>query len=345
MLKKSSKMPKWVWPLLAIPVLYFFLSAFFIFISSYTSYRCPGQYNTPSNWSLPKKWGVVNGAERYQNLDPSNWQTPTYQLIKFPSRMPGVQISAWHTMINANSPSIIVVHGIRPNCKSVYESLLISGMLSKAGLNVLNIDLQNHGESTRTSRFIAYGQREYLDILGAYDWLITQGQEPSKIGIVGLSLGAVTTAIAASKETGIGAIWLDSPYADFNKMFCDELNSKYLPCIFSFGVRLLAKTFLGISPDTIKTTNVVNQKDTPAIFLTHGTADKRIPISHAYTFIDAAKNQQKELDIWIVKNSGHLDAMLQYPRLYQQKMVEFFTQHLVSSPEKPKGLMANLVPA
>ncbi|MAV28227.1 MAG: hypothetical protein CMF43_00255 [Legionellales bacterium] len=343
--KKPAKQPMWIWFILFLSALYFILSAIFIFMSSYTTYRCPGQYNTPSNWSLPERWRSEDGTSRYPNLDPSSWQTPNYQLVRFPSRMPNVQISAWHTVINADAPSIIVVHGIRPNCKSVYESLLVSGMLSNAGFNVLNIDLQNYGESTRTSRFIAYGQREYLDVLGAYDWLITQGQKPNKIGIAGLSLGAVTTAIAASKESGIRAIWLDSPYADFNKMFCDELNSKYLPCLFSFGVRWLGQTFLGISPDAIKTTDVLNQKNTPAIYLTHGTADKRIPVSHAYTFIEKAKNQDQKISIWIVENSDHLDAMLEYPRLYQQKMVEFFTQALIVNTQKAQDLVTTVAPA
>ena len=331
MVKKTSNQRLWSWLILIMIASYFLLSAVFIFISSYTTYHCPGKYNTPSKWSLPKKW-TNDETIRYPNLDPADWQAPNYQLVQFPSRMPNVKISAWHTLVSEDAATVIIVHGIRPNCKSAYESLLISGMLSKAGFNVLNIDLQNHGDSTRTSRFIAYGQREYLDILGAYDWLVNRGQNPGKIGVVGLSLGAVTTALAAAKESGIQAIWLDSPYANFNKMFCDELNSKYLPCIFSFGVRILGKTFLGISPDTIKATDVLSQKDTPAIYLTHGTADKRIPISHAETFINTAKMQGKEVDVWIVDNSGHLDAMLHYPRLYQQKMVQFFTDQLVNNP-------------
>ena len=253
----------------------------------------------------------------------SDWQLPHYQSVYFPSRANNVYISGWYTEVNKSAPTVIVVHGIRPNCKSVFESLLVSGMLAKGGLNVLNIDLQNYGDSSKTSRFIAYGQREYLDILGAFDWLVQSGYRPSQIGIAGLSLGAVTTAIAAASDDQIKAIWLDSPYADFHQMFCDELKASYLPCFFSHGVRWMAYTFLGVSPDTIKSTDALTKNPDLHLFLTHGTKDKRIPIKHAYQFMEISREQGSQLETWIVEDNEHLEAMIKHPKVYQKKIVTF----------------------
>ena len=309
--------------------IYFLLSATFIYLASYTDHRCPQKHNTPTQWTLPKRLRKSND-KLYPLLNESDWQVSHYKTVNFPSRSDKVTISGWYTEINKKAPVVIVVHGIRPNCKSNYESLLISAMLAKGKINVLNIDLQNYGDSSKTSKFISYGQKEYLDILGAYDWLRSNGYQSQQIGVAGLSLGAVTGAIAFSQEQGLSAIWLDSPYADFNTMFCYELNSKYLPCFFSHGVRWLAKTFLGVSPDKIKTTDAVINKGERAIFITHGTQDTRIPFSHAESFVQLARQEQALISHWFVDGEEHLNAMLNYPRLYQAKMVAFFKKNLQS---------------
>ncbi len=313
---------------------YLALSWVFIYISAHTNYRCPSTFNTPSNWQLPDRYRNKESGTDKTIAQAKDWQLPHYQSVYFPSRAKNVYISGWYTEINKSAPTVIVVHGIRPNCKSVFESLLVSGMLAKGGLNVLNIDLQNYGDSSKTSRFIAYGQREYLDILGAFDWLVQSGYRPSQIGIAGLSLGAVTTAIAAASEEQIKAVWLDSPYADFNQMFCDELKASYLPCFFSHGVRWMAYTFLGVSPDTIKSTDVLTKNPNLYLFLTHGTKDKRIPIKHAYKFVEISKARDSKLETWIVDDNEHLEAMIKHPKTYQKKMVTFFRSRLKNDNKK-----------
>ena len=183
---------------------YFTLCAVFVMKASFTDYACPGATNTPIQWQFPDKINAMSKQNtkqpRYPMLDVQAWQLPNYQDVVFPSRMANVAIHAWYTKVDPRAPVVIVVHGIRPNCKNAYESLLVSGMLAHGGINVLNIDLQNHGDSTKYSNFIGYGQREYLDLLGAYDWLRTQGYSSNQIGLMGLSLGAVTSAIALAKK-------------------------------------------------------------------------------------------------------------------------------------------------
>ena len=312
---------------------YFLLSTLFIFQAAYTDYSCPGQLNTPTHWQLPSKiatHAIPDSDAKYNALHIEDWQLPHYQSVHFPSRMAKVDIHAWYTAVNPKAPVVIVVHGIHPNCKNDFESLLISAMLAQGGLNVLNIDLQNYGLSTRNSRFIAFGQREYLDILGSYDWLRQQGYAADQIGVAGLSLGGVTSAIAFSQETDIRAVWLDSPFADFDTMFCYELNRRNFPCFFRYGVEWIGKIILGISPNTIPPTAAITDDPQRFMFLTHGKNDTRIPFFHAETFLTAAKAKHAQIDYWFVDDSAHLEAMLLYPRLYQQKMLHFFKSHLAN---------------
>jgi dipeptidyl aminopeptidase/acylaminoacyl peptidase len=315
----------------ATMVFYFLLSAIFIYLAAYTDYRCPGLGNTPTNWQLPER--ITNkitdeNQPRFPLLDATNWQLPHYENVTFPSRHPNTTIHAWYTQINPNAPVVIITHGIHPNCKANYETLLVSAMLTQGGINALNVDLQNYGQSTKTGHFIDYGQREHLDLLGAYDWLVTQGYQPQQIGLAGLSLGAVTSAIAFSQEAHIQAAWLDSPFADFDSMFCFELGRRNLPCFFKHGVLLIGKYILGVKPNRIPTTDaVVNQADRH-LFLTHGTSDTRIPFDHALIFKQLSDKYHTNTTFWFVEDNAHLEAMLQYPKLYQEKMVKFFRTYL-----------------
>ena len=145
---------------------------------------------------------------------------------------------------------------------------------------------------------------------------------------MGMSLGAVTSAIAFSQEPQIQAVWLDSPYSDFETMFCYELNSKGLPCFFKYGVRALARLILGTALDTFKTTDALSHAAGRHIFLTHGKIDQRIPFSHAETFHSMAMRANVSIETWFVNDTGHLDAIFTYPYVYQKKLTQFFNHAL-----------------
>ena len=322
---------RWAIGAAAIIASYFLLSTVFIYRAAYTDYRCPGLGNTPTNWQFPERITSKKTSENQPSfplLNAEDWQLPHYENVTFPSRHPNTTIHAWYTQVNPNAPVVIITHGIHPNCKANYETLLVSAMLVQGGINVLNIDLQNYGQSTKSSHFIDYGQREHLDLRGAYDWLRTQGYQPQQIGLAGLSLGAVTSAIAFSQETHIQAAWLDSPFADFDSMFCFELGRRNLPCFFKHGVLLIGKYILGVNPNQIPTTDAITHQADRHLFLTHGTNDTRIPFDHAMVFKHLSDKQHTNTTFWFVQDNAHLEAMLQYPRVYQSKIVKFFRTYL-----------------
>ena len=70
---------------------------------------------------------------------------------------------------------MIVVHGIFPNGKCKSEPNLVASLLINSDINALTIDLRNYGQSTLVSHYENLGLTEYLDILGAFDFLQTRG--------------------------------------------------------------------------------------------------------------------------------------------------------------------------
>ena len=316
--------------LLSMLVFYAFLCLIFIYKVAYTDHSCGISHpNTPADWviNLGPKSSLYKAG--FTQFDTKKWLTHDFKEVTFPSRHPGVTIHAWHTESDPKAPTIIVSHGIKPNCKAHTEPLMVTALLHQAGFNVLNIDLQNYGESTHTDSFIRLGQREYLDVLGAFDWLVQEKKVPSdRVGLVGLSLGAVTSAIAFSKEPEIKAAWLDSPFVDFDSMFTFELQRYHLPTFFKYGVYVMADIVIGTRPNVYTCRDALTHADGRAIFLTQGTDDGRIPFEQGLTFVELADHADVVFDHWFVHDTDHLDAMFRYPYTYQKKLKNFFNTYL-----------------
>ena len=94
---------------------------------------------------------------------------------------------------------MILVHGLK-SCRRDENVLMPAGMLRRHGFGVLLIDLRDHGDSDDEDLRFAGGTEEYLDVLGAWDWLAAQGVPKDRIGILGMSFGAATTVIAGGEE-------------------------------------------------------------------------------------------------------------------------------------------------
>ena len=143
-----------------------------------------------------------------KDFNATPWQFDSYETINFTSR-DDVNLEGWYVEVNETSPVVIFVHGGYENGKCKPEILLSASYLAKNNINVFMIDLRNHGNSEVVSDYFYLGQKEYLDILGAYDWLIeVEGYNPKSIGIVSISTYALASTLAFD-ESEISAMWLD----------------------------------------------------------------------------------------------------------------------------------------
>ena len=71
------------------------------------------------------------------------------------------------------APVVIVTHGLN-GCKCDPNALTVAGMLHRNGFNVLLYDMRNHGQSDIDNGRAAIGNKEFQDVLGAWDWLIAE---------------------------------------------------------------------------------------------------------------------------------------------------------------------------
>lgn len=70
-----------------------------------------------------------------------------YQEVRFPSRNPDWELSAWYVAGDPKAPAVILVDGVG-SCKYTQSLLVPAGMLWRNGFTVLLLDLHDTSDST-----------------------------------------------------------------------------------------------------------------------------------------------------------------------------------------------------
>ena len=273
----------------------------------------------------PAAWSVRGIASAVPDFDGTPLFVTDYREMLIPSRDPGIDLRAWWlpSRDGAAAPSIIVIHGFG-TCIRDPAALAPAGMLHRLGYGVLLLDLRDHGGSTVEDGRTAGGTDEYRDVLGAIDWLVGQGAEPGRIGILGTSMGAATAIMAAGHDERIAAVWEDSGYADLETRIAEGLEDEGLPPLLAPIALLVARL---VSGDDLGSPSVLGELANLRgrhLFIVHGELDGLIDVSHAETLAEAAGSAGVLTDRWIVADAGHVDAVLVHPEAYERRLREFF---------------------
>ena len=280
--------------------------------------------NTPASFQ-PEQWVLDNLGP----FDTRPYFVEEFEEVSFPSRTPQITISAWLLPSSvSDAPAVVVVHGLGA-CKRDQSVLIPAGMLHRAGFTVLVIDMRDHGDSTYEDGRFAGGTEEYLDALGAWDWLV-EAQEipPTRIGLVGVSLGAGTVVIAGGEEERVAAIWEDSGYAEIGSAIHDYLDFKGYPTFVGPSAPFVAGLISGDNlsgPSPIDTAKVLHGRP---LAITHGTADETILVHQADMLAQAVRDAGGSVDPWILPGVEHGWAMLREPAEYERRLIGFFEKAL-----------------
>ena len=291
--------------------------------------------NTPTNWTVDDDWESfepwADSEQRIsmrKDFNATPWQFDSYETINFTSR-DGINLEGWYVEVNSSSPVVIFVHGGYENGKCKPEILLSASYLSKNNINVFMIDLRNHGHSEVVSDYFYLGQKEYLDVLGAYDWLVEdKSYNPQSIGIVSISTYALASTLAFD-ESEIGAMWLDSPIIDFPLLVGNELERLGFPRMLASPAITMGERLVGVNIDDKVPLEVASRAGDRPMYLVHGDNDVRISNEHSKKFYDKAVEAEANVTLWLVEDSAHVDALWEYSSEYESRIVTFFADSLI----------------
>src|SRR5690606_14279620 len=157
-------------------------------------------------------WNLTHPAPRPLDSDPSAVGL-AYETVTF-AAADGVTLRGWFLPAQDSPRTIIVAHGYTSNrLMSSFPALELARSFVESGFNVLLFDMRGHGESD--GDVTTLGFHEVKDISGAVDWLKSQRPgRAERIGLLGGSMGASTSILAAANDPRIEAVAADSPFSD-----------------------------------------------------------------------------------------------------------------------------------
>ena len=287
---------------------------------------CGGRFadHDPGHWDTD---GI--SSEFTVSLDPGPYLIPDFEEVTFPSRDPRqYALKAWWApAANASAPVVLLVHG-QSSCRRDPVLLLPAGMLHRNGFSVLLVDLRDHGDSEVEDARYSNGTEEYLDVLGAWDWLVASGISPARIGVLGESLGAAVAIIAVGQEPRIAALWEGSSYANYRAIATEELSRLGYPHFLLDAAVRMGRLISGDDVTAHDPDGEIARLAGRPLFIVHGAADGRINPHHAFDLASAATAGGTPVEPWIVPGAHHSEAAFIDPDAYEVRLVGFFRDAL-----------------
>lgn len=248
----------------------------------------------------------------------------TYEDVSFPSMDKDLTLRGWFLTNPDSKRVIIMVHGNGHNRDDpTIGTLDIASKLVEHNYNVLMFDLRGYGESDGNT--VSGGYYEKRDLEGAVEYVKKRGF--NRIGVLGFSLGAVTSLIAAAEDKDINAVVSDSSFADLRDIMGPEFSKRTkAPQFFLHPILFMIKIMYGVDFSAIKPIEHVAEIAPVPILFIHGDEDETIPVEHAYRLLEAAQNYPDQL--WIVPGAGHTRAYITHPEEYINRVTIFFDDAL-----------------
>jgi dipeptidyl aminopeptidase/acylaminoacyl peptidase len=323
--RKRWQRPWWLPLAVALPVAVVVVG---YLVASYAVYdtlsAVPGTCHPADAADTPQRFSVAG----LDDAVAAEYAMPAPADITFRSRdarIANLVLRAWWIPGDSpTGPAVILVHGVK-TCRRDDTILMPAGMLHRHGFGVLLIDQRDHGDSDDEDLRFAAGTEEYLDVLGAWDWLVGQGVPEARIGILGMSFGAATTVIAGGEEKRVRAVWEDSAYADMGEAISDYLAHEGYPRQLEAGGLLMARIVAG---DDLTSKGplpeIPNYAGRP-LAIVHGAADTVLSPHYAEELRASAEASGVDLrEYWIVPGMDHTRAVIEDRTEYEPRLVAFF---------------------
>ncbi|PAB61161.1 alpha/beta hydrolase [Anaeromicrobium sediminis] len=251
------------------------------------------------------------------------------------------------TFFYAKVPSnrtLIVVHGYDENRLAAGRTKRLVKYLTPRGYNVFAFDLRGHGNSD--GDLISFGYYEKYDVLGAVDYLKERGEVGEKIGLVGFSMGAVTSIEAVGEDERVDALIADSAFRDLKLFIMDDINTlphnlnivsnnvgglSYWSILRHFPYKnkviiMIAKIY-DLNIDEVSPMRTVKNMHSQPIFLIHGKNDKVIPYTNSEVIFKSLKNNSNAV-FWIAEKAGHTDSLKMYSEEYLKRIKTFLDKNM-----------------
>jgi dipeptidyl aminopeptidase/acylaminoacyl peptidase len=229
----------------------------------------------------------------------------------------GELLSGWLALNSPGAPVIILNHGTPGNRVSMISR---AAFLYNHGFNVLLFDFQSYGKSQ--GEMSTLGMVESDDILAAISYVHSLPATMfSKIGVLGLSMGATAAVLAASRSADILALVAESCPVDATLVTADVPDDASRQ-----ADKQLVEAVYGEDIMQARPIDVVHKlAGHTALFFVNGDADTITPLAGMYALFDNAGDPEQ---YWVVPGAQHAQSFATDPQEYVQRIDAFFDRYL-----------------
>lgn len=247
---------------------------------------------------------------------------PEYRNISFKDIKDEITLKGWFFEVRGSNKTVILAHGYRQNRLQYGENTfpLIKSLLNQ-GYNVLTFDFRNCGESE--GKLTTVGIYEKNDLLGAIKYAKTLGSK--KIVLLGFSMGASVSIVAAAQDKSVDAVIADSPFADMEEYLDANLSawSKLPSFPFNQTTFMSMKILEGVNPKDFSPRSVVADIAPRPLFLIHSKDDAYIPVENSYELLQKAGSNAT---LWETEGVNHVESFPKLTDQYLNKITEFLNK-------------------
>lgn len=278
--------------------------------------------STYVGWQLthPERKPVDDTPENYfmQRID-----------VKFPSRTPGVMLDGWY-LKSPNAPSasaamtVIMSHGYAgTRLEKGLPALSLAQALVRTGHHVLMFDFRNSGLSEGKTTTI--GLLEKDDILGAIDWVNTHASWPTKITLLGFSMGGTSSLMAAAEEKAVSGVITDSAFSQLSPYLKENLPvwSKLPRIPFTPLILFILPKLIGVNPHAVDALAAVDRIAPRPVLFIHSQDDPAIPFENS---VQMYERHPEAFELWLTQNAGHVGSFQLETETYIARVLNFIAK-------------------
>jgi pimeloyl-ACP methyl ester carboxylesterase len=223
---------------------------------------------------------------------------------------------------------LICTHGL---FRTRVEMLARAMVAAKIGYGVLLYDTRSHGNSEKG--VVSLGCHEANDVLGAIQYVHNryEGRSAPKIVLMGISMGAVTTLLAAAQSNQYVAIVLDSPFSSIEETVVDHSWLFFKLPRYPFTPLFLFwfSKFSGCDPRLVNSDLALKHLlPVPMLFI-GSEGDRRIGPNVARHLYQDSDSPMKRIKIF-GDDVGHGAAYRLHPDVYAAVLVDFLDHALAN---------------
>lgn len=229
----------------------------------------------------------------------------------------GELLSGWLALTTPQAPVIIVTHGTPGNRVSMIGR---AASLYRHGYNILLFDFQSYGRSQ--GMMSTLGMVESEDILSAISYLRELPETASSnIGVLGLSMGATASVLAASRSHDIMALVAESCPVDATRVLADVPGDDA-----RIADQELVEDIYGVDITLARPIdNVSKFAGHTAVFFINGDSDSITPLSGMQALYQSAGSPKQ---YWVVPGASHAQSFTIDPVGYMMRVNAFFDAYL-----------------